>query len=72
MYQRRSLEEAVVADAENLELEAIQRSENVKHGDKLKLVTEFINLFNIEDPNTALKCRELCRVYFDVKSRTTF
>ena len=57
MYQRRSLEEAVVADAENLELEAIQRSKNVKHGDKLKLVIDFLKLFDIEDKDIALKCR---------------
>ena len=38
-----------MTNAEPLELEAIQRSVNVKHGNKLKLVTEFLSLFNIED-----------------------
>ena len=45
-----------MANAEPLELEAIQRSENVKHGNKLKLVTEFISLFNIDDQETSKKC----------------
>ena len=36
IYKRRTLDEAVTDNAENLEIAAIQRSENVKHGSKLK------------------------------------
>ena len=70
IYKRRTLDEAVTDNAENLEIVAIQRSENVKHGSKLKQVKDYINMFNIEDPETSKKCLELCKVYFNVEIRT--
>ena len=42
-----------MANAEPLELEAIQRSKNVKHGNKLTSVIDYITMFNIEDEETS-------------------
>ena len=54
-----------------MELEAIKKSQDCKHGDKLKLAVDFLSKWDIEDKDIALACRSLCKVFFKIE-RTTF
>ena len=42
------------AGANSLELEAIKKSQDCKHGDKLNLAIDFLSKWDIEDKDIAL------------------
>ena len=70
-FQSRSFDEAVSEGANEMELEAIKKSQDCKHGDKLNLAIDFLSKWDIEDKDIALACRSLCKVFFKIE-RTTF